>query len=103
MGSVTVMGTRTMSTFIRIRAPGRALAAAAPVAAGGWAPAGAPVGGVADDGGLTWTLLRGSSWPLAPATTRASIARASRTERIGLGRVPKLRRLPCKFLRRLGS
>src|SRR3954454_12200620 len=68
MGSVTVTGTSTMSTFMRIMAPGRALVAAVPVAAGVFAPAGAPVAGVPGvvvDGGGTCTLFSGSSWARA--------------------------------------
>src|SRR5579872_1150742 len=101
MGSVTVMGTSTMSTFMRISAPGRALAAAGPVTAGGCAPAGAPVAGVAAGGGVTWTLLRGSSCaPTRSAETstdrsRSSTETASQTP-------PGCRRLPCSSSRRLG-
>src|ERR1019366_3022332 len=61
MGSVTVIGTSTMSTFILMSAPGRALFAAAPVTAGASVPLGAPVSGVEDDGGGTCTLFSGSS------------------------------------------
>src|SRR5579863_3396147 len=70
MGSVTVTGTRTISTFIRIIAPGRALAAASPVAAVGFTPAGAPAGlpPLVDEGGGTCTLFRGSSWARAHVT-----------------------------------
>src|ERR1035437_1037084 len=66
MGSVTVTGTSTISTFIRMREPGWILSAPVPVSAGAAAPAGAPAGGVpAAPGGGTWTLLSGSSWACA--------------------------------------
>ena len=61
MGSVTVTGTSTMSTFMRINAPGRALAAAAPVTAAGSLRRGRRLRGVATGGGGTCTLLSGSS------------------------------------------
>src|ERR1700733_440246 len=94
------MGTSTISTFIRISAPGRALVAAAPVAAGASAPAGAPVAGVVDAGGFTCTLLRGSSWP--PVRLGAKSAPSIKAP-IAILSAPGLRRLPCETMRRLGS
>src|SRR5665213_2536698 len=63
MGSVTVTGTSTRSTFMRMNDPGRTFSAPGPVWAGASAPLGAPVwGAVVFDGGTTCTLLSGSSW-----------------------------------------
>ena len=47
MGSVTVTGTSTMSTFMRMREPGWIFSASGPLAAGASAPLGSAVDGVA--------------------------------------------------------
>src|SRR5579863_2142772 len=98
MGSVMVTGTRTMSTFMRMSAPGRALAAAAPVTGAGCTPAGAVVEGKEAGGGVTWTLLRGSSWARAGLAKRSEHkAKAKRAS----GSPPECRRLRYESLLRL--
>jgi hypothetical protein len=77
IGSVTVTGTRTMSTFIRMTDPGFNLPFGAAVIAGASTPAGAPTAGAfVVEGGGTWTLFRGSSWEDAVQVQKAASARA---------------------------
>src|ERR1035437_146832 len=102
MGSVTVIGTSTMSTFMRMSAPGRALRAPGPVAAGASTPAGAPAAGAVEvDGGGTCTLLSGSSWACAYAKrqTAANACRhAVRSTRCGTTHRSTLKRRLERFL-----
>jgi hypothetical protein len=72
MGSVMVMGISTISTFIRMRAPGWSLNASGPVAAGASTPAGAPVAGVEVDGGGTCGLSSGLSCAGARASSKTA-------------------------------
>ena len=81
IGSVTVTGTSTISTFIRISDPGRACAEAAPLMTGASTPVGAPVAGVLVEGGGTWTLFSGSSWAHPRVRQKLKSARAHTTAR----------------------
>src|SRR5579863_8924138 len=72
MGSVTVIGTSTISTFILISDPGLALPA--PVPAGASTPSGAPVPGDVVAGGGTCTLSRGLSCALSLPTPKPASA-----------------------------
>ncbi len=105
MESVTVTGTSTRSTFIRISEPGRALSAAGPVSAGASAPLGAPVAGAVAGGGFTCTLFSGSSCAAALPAQKASPAQkatpSTHSHRPRQGRRAP-RRLPPELSRRLG-
>ncbi len=69
MGSVTVIGTSTMSTFMRIKRAGAGLGGRGAGDGRGFGSgrrAGGRGAGAVVDGGGTWTLLRGSSCALRP-------------------------------------